>query len=301
MPQPAAANPAGSRGPTRKSRRTSPDSRISRPASVHYRVTASPEGRGDEAVIRDADGALQRQVGVLFEAGSLVGWGDGPLLDRFASGRDPASEAAFACAGRAARADGPPRLPGRAGRRARGARRLPGHVPRAGPQGAVGPHPRHDRPVAPRGRLAGRGAGPGGGAAEASPRAEGGGDGGADRSSRRSGTTPRPRSTRRSAGSPRASARRSSSATSKGSPPTARPSGSGVPVGTVRSRLYRGRDRLRGPACSAGVCAGGRRGGRRGAGLGDRPWRCRPRWSRRRSDWPSDASGPGRSRPGSPC
>ena len=48
-------------------------------------------------MIRDADGALQRQVGVLFEAGTLGGWGDGALLDRFASGRDPASEAAFAC------------------------------------------------------------------------------------------------------------------------------------------------------------------------------------------------------------
>ncbi len=46
---------------------------------------------------RDLDGGLQRQVEVLFEAGTLGGRADGALLDRFASGRDHASEAAFAC------------------------------------------------------------------------------------------------------------------------------------------------------------------------------------------------------------
>ena len=47
-------------------------------------------------MIRSSDGAMTRQFGVLFEAGSLGGWGDGALLDRFLAGRDAAAEAAFA-------------------------------------------------------------------------------------------------------------------------------------------------------------------------------------------------------------
>ncbi|HEY2157971.1 MAG TPA: sigma-70 family RNA polymerase sigma factor, partial [Isosphaeraceae bacterium] len=47
-------------------------------------------------MIRTSDGAMQRQFGVLFDAGSLGGWGDGALLDRFLAGRDDAAEAAFA-------------------------------------------------------------------------------------------------------------------------------------------------------------------------------------------------------------
>ncbi len=47
-------------------------------------------------MIRTSDGAMQRQFGVLFDAGSLGAWGDGALLDRFLAGRDDAAEAAFA-------------------------------------------------------------------------------------------------------------------------------------------------------------------------------------------------------------
>ncbi len=62
--------------------------------------------------------------------------------------------------GRAARADGPPRLPRPAPRRARGRGRVPGDVPRPGPLGPVDPPSRLGRGLAPRRRPAGRVAGP---------------------------------------------------------------------------------------------------------------------------------------------
>jgi RNA polymerase sigma factor (sigma-70 family) len=44
---------------------------------------------------RDPNGAVLRQVRLLFEAGPLTFWGDGALLDAFASRQDSAGEAAF--------------------------------------------------------------------------------------------------------------------------------------------------------------------------------------------------------------
>ncbi|MDR3635136.1 MAG: sigma-70 family RNA polymerase sigma factor [Isosphaeraceae bacterium] len=47
-------------------------------------------------MIWKTQGAVRRQFGVLFEEGSLGGWDDGALLDRFLARRDATAEAAFA-------------------------------------------------------------------------------------------------------------------------------------------------------------------------------------------------------------
>ena len=58
--------------------------------------------------------AVVKGVRTLFDAGTATGLSDGQLLERYLRRGDDSAEAAFAGPGRAARADGAPRLPGRA-------------------------------------------------------------------------------------------------------------------------------------------------------------------------------------------
>ena len=101
-------------------------------------------------------GVVLRQVGALFRAGSFAGMSDGQLLEHFLARGGGRRGAGVLRPGRAARADGPPRLPGGARRPPRRRGRLPGHVPRPGPRRA-GSDPPGAATRSPAGQLHGRG------------------------------------------------------------------------------------------------------------------------------------------------
>ncbi len=161
--------------------------------------------------------------------------------------------------GGAARADGAGRLPAAPGRPPACRGRLPGRLPRPGPQGPVDPRPRAAGQLALR-----RGAahGPQGPRPARSPPP--------DRGRRirevfdhavpprrpigRSSTASRPRCcTARSTACRGPSACRWCSATSRASPSTRRRTGCDGPVGTLRSRLARAREKLRTGLARRGV------------------------------------------------
>ncbi len=187
-----------------------------------------------------AAASVVRQLGTLFEGGSVAGLSDRQLLERFTAGRDrPGRRGRLRGAGGPARADGAGRLPAAPGRRAACRGRLPGRVPGPGPEGPVDPRPR------PAGQLAVRGRDPDGAvrAAADRPPAQAGGrrcdetvpvPARSPRPSRRprrptgrSSTASRPRpSTARSTACPRPSGCRWCSATSRASPSTRPPGAS---------------------------------------------------------------------------
>ena len=189
------------------------------------------------------DGAVRRQLRTLFNVGTVRDLTDGQLLERFATDGGEAAELAFAVL---VERHGPmvhAGLPGRPGRSARRAGRLPGDVPGAGQAGAgsgsgtrSGPGCTRS-PTGPR-RVPGR------------PRPATAAWNGTRRSPRRrpgpSGTSSWSGCcTRRSTGSPNAIARPWSSATWKAALTKQAARYLGWPVGTVKSRLSRGRERLR--------------------------------------------------------
>ena len=111
-------------------------------------------------VATEREGNLGRALRTVFEGGAAAGLTDAQLVDRVAGGGEPARTALAALVG-AAWPDGPPRLPRRGPGRARRGRRLPGRLPRAGPQGGLDPRVRDALALAARRRAPDDGRGPG--------------------------------------------------------------------------------------------------------------------------------------------
>ena len=167
---------------------------------------------------------------------------DGQLLEIFAAGRRARRPGAPR---RALRPTRPGRVPARARQAARGGRRLPGGVPRPGPQGTPPRGPNIARALALyrgatlalRARCkAHRGSAKRAGAEPADT---------ADPLSQLTGRKLAPCSTRSCCACRSGSARRWSCAASKGERATRRPKALGCSVGTVKGRLERGRELLR--------------------------------------------------------
>ena len=123
-------------------------------------------------------GVALRHVQTLFEAGALGGLTDGQLLERYTTRGGEAAELAFAAL---VERHGPMVLRvcrAVLARRARRPRRLPGHVPGPGPPGRLALGARLARPLAPSGGRPRRLLRPVGRGPAAAARAEGGREGG---------------------------------------------------------------------------------------------------------------------------
>ena len=111
-----------------------------------------------------ASRSVVRQLGSLFEGGSVAGLSDRQLLERFIAQRRCRPARPPSPRWWPARADGAGRLPAAPGRPPPCRGRLPGRLPRPGPQGPVDPRPR------PAGQLALRGRAPDGAVRKATDR-----------------------------------------------------------------------------------------------------------------------------------
>ena len=101
--------------------------------SGHYLGLREGQGvKGPDAWQPGSVGVVLGHLRTLFNVGAIRELTDGQLLERFATEPGRGRRAGLRGPGRAARADGPPRLPRRAGRPARRAGRLPGHLPGPG-------------------------------------------------------------------------------------------------------------------------------------------------------------------------
>ena len=100
-----------------------------------------------------ATGFVVRQLGSLFEGGSVAGLSDRQLLERFTAQQRCRRRGRLRRAGEPARADGPGRLPAAPGRPPPCRGCLPGRLPGPGPQGPVDPRPRPAGQLAVRGRA----------------------------------------------------------------------------------------------------------------------------------------------------
>ena len=99
------------------------------------------------------DGAVRRQLRTLFNVGTVRDLTDGQLLERFATDSGRGRRAGLRRPGRAPWPDGHAGLPGRAGRFARRAGRVSGHIPGAGQAGARTVGAGFDRSLAAPGGL----------------------------------------------------------------------------------------------------------------------------------------------------